>query len=466
MCEGEELSYGELNSRANRVARWLVGRGVGVGSVVAVSLPRSVDLLVALLGVVKAGGAYLPVDPEYPADRVAFMLADAAPVVFLDGELPLCGGVDSDLGVWVPADAPAYVMYTSGSTGRPKGVVVSHRAVVNQFAWMQDTFGLGVSDRVLLKTPVGFDVSVWELFWPLVSGASVVVARPGGHRDAGYLAGLVRDRGVTVVQFVPSMLRLFLAGGGAVGCVGLRLVVCIGEALPAELVDEFAAVLGGVPLWNLYGPTEVTIAVTGALTSPGAGVVSIGGPMHNSRVYVLDGGLRLVPPGVVGELYLAGVQLALGYLNRSGLTAERFVADPFGVVGERMYRSGDLVRWRADGSLEFVGRTDDQVKLRGFRVELGEVEAALVSVPGVRRAVVVVREDVPGDQRLVAYVVGAADVGLLRERLAGRLPGYMVPSAFVWLEALPLTANGKLDRKALPVPDLTPVVARRGPVTV
>ncbi|MGI5521524.1 amino acid adenylation domain-containing protein [Micromonospora sp. CA-259024] len=462
-ADGVVVSYGELNSRANRLAGWLVGRGVGVGSVVAVSLPRSVDLLVALLGVLKAGGAYLPIDPDYPVDRVAVMLADAAPVVVLDGELPLVGGSGSDLGLRVPCDSPAYVMFTSGSTGRPKGVVVSHRAVVNQFAWMRDTFGLDGSDRVLLKTPVGFDVSVWELFWPLVSGAAVVVARPGGHRDAAYLAGLIQARGVTVVQFVPSMLRLFLAEAGAAGCVGLRLVMCIGEALPADVVDAFGAVLD-VPLWNLYGPTEATIAVTGALTVAGAGVTPIGVPMHNSQVYVLDAGLRPVPVGVAGELYLAGVQLAHGYVNRPGLTAQRFVANPFGVG--RMYRTGDVVRWRAEGSLEYLGRTDDQVKLRGFRIELGEIEAALVAVPGVSRAVVVVREDSPGDQRLVAYLVGGADVGLVRERLLARLPGYMVPSAFVWLDAVPLTANGKLDRKALPLPEHTTVLVRREPGTV
>ncbi|WP_448324117.1 amino acid adenylation domain-containing protein, partial [Streptomyces sp. DSM 41493] len=269
---------------------------------------------------------------------------------------------------------PAYVIYTSGSTGRPKGVVVPHEGVVNRLAWMQGEFGLGASDRVLQKTPFGFDVSVWEFFWPLVEGAVLVVARPGGHRDPAYLAGLVQAQGVTVVHFVPSMLQIFLREPAAASCGGLRAVFCSGEALSAELRDQFLGMLD-VPLHNLYGPTEASVDVTAWSCAAGEGpVVPIGRPVWNTRVFVLDAMLQPVPVGSVGELYLAGVQLARGYLGRAGLSAERFVACPFGAPGERMYRTGDVVRWRADGSLEYLSRADDQVKIRGFRIELGEIE--------------------------------------------------------------------------------------------
>ncbi|MFD5095498.1 non-ribosomal peptide synthase/polyketide synthase [Amycolatopsis thailandensis] len=437
--EGSELSYAEFNARANRLARWLVERGVGAESVVAVSLPRSLDLVVALYAVHKAGGAYLPVDRDYPADRVAFMLEDASPAVVLD-ELPdLDGYSGENLGRTGDPSSPAYVIYTSGSTGRPKGVVVPHAGIVNRLLWMQDEYGLRADDRVLQKTPSSFDVSVWEFFWPLITGATLVVAKPEGHKDPAYLAELIRTAGITTVHFVPSMLALFLE---TAECTGLRRVICSGEALPSELAARV-----DVPLYNLYGPTEASVDVTawqaGAEPTPS---VPIGRPVWNTRTYVLDAGLNPVPPGVPGELYLAGTQLARGYLARPGLTAERFVADPFGRAGERMYRTGDLARWSDDGVLEFLGRVDDQVKIRGFRVELGEVEAALIASASVTRAVVVARED-----RLVAYVVGSDDG--LRDALAAKLPEHMVPSAFVVLDEIPLTPNGKLDRKALPSPE-------------
>ncbi|MFI7118871.1 non-ribosomal peptide synthase/polyketide synthase [Amycolatopsis sp. NPDC049868] len=444
--EGTELSYVEFDARANRLARWLVEQGVGAESVVAVSLPRSVDLVVALYAVHKAGGAYLPVDRDYPADRIAFMLADAAPAVVLD-ELPVLDGYSAErLGRIVDPSSPAYVIYTSGSTGRPKGVVVPHAGIVNRLLWMQDEFALTADDRVLQKTPSSFDVSVWEFFWPLIAGATLVVAKPEGHKDPAYLAELIRIAGITTVHFVPSMLALFLESAE---CTGLRRVICSGEALPSELAARV-----DVPLYNLYGPTEASVDVTawraGAQTTPS---VPIGRPVWNTRTYVLDARLNLVPPGVPGELYLAGVQLARGYLARPGLTAERFVADPFGGPGERMYRTGDLARWSDDGVLEFLGRVDDQVKIRGFRVELGEVEAALTASESVTRAVVVARED-----RLVAYVVGSADG--LREAVAAKLPDHMVPSAFVVLDEIPLTPNGKLDRKALPAPEFATTEGR------
>ncbi|MGW1728911.1 amino acid adenylation domain-containing protein, partial [Streptomyces sp. NPDC002306] len=499
--EGQELSYTELNTRANRLARLLVGRGVGPETLVGVALPRSADLVVALLAVLKAGGAYVPIDPDHPADRIAYMLDDARPVTVLTETSVLDSGVlpeqhtetvvsldapesvaqlasmgESDLTDPERAGAlltehPAFVIYTSGSTGRPKGVAVSHMGVVNQFTWMQREYELTSADRVLHKTPVGFDVSVWELFWPLAAGAALVVARPGGHRDAHYLTNVIQDARVTVVQFVPSMLRLFLNDPAAGKCVDLRLVICAGEALPPELHREFEETLGA-SLYNMYGPTEATIAVTawtGRPMGPADGPTPIGRPIDNSRVFVLDAALQPVAFGVPGELYLGGVQLARGYVGRAGLSAERFIANPFGVPGERMYRTGDLVKWRHDGTLAYLGRTDHQVKVRGFRIELGEIETALAAHDSVRQVAVVVREDRPGDQRIVAYVVPAQNVivapAALRAHAGTTLPEYMVPSAIVVLEALPLSANGKLDRSALPAPDYTLTTTRRAPTS-
>ncbi|MFJ9566276.1 amino acid adenylation domain-containing protein, partial [Streptomyces fuscichromogenes] len=492
VCGDERVTYGELDERASRLAGVLVSRGVGAESVVAVALERSVDLVVALLGVLKAGAAYLPVDPSYPVERIGFMLGDAGPVCVVTS-VGLVGVVPEGLGVpvvclddplvtegvegWTgscsggPGSA-AYVMYTSGSTGVPKGVVVSHAGIVNRLLWMQDRFGLGADDVVLQKTSVSFDVSVWELFWPLVSGARLVLARPGGQGDPVYLSEVIRAEGVTTVHFVPSMLDAFVEGGDPAGWGSLRRVVCSGEALSVGSAERFARVCGA-ELHNLYGPTEASVDSTAWVYGGGGGVwgggVAIGVPIWNTRVFVLDGWLRPVVPGVVGELFIAGVGLARGYLGGAGLTGERFVACPFGAAGERMYRTGDLVRWSVEGVLVFVGRVDDQVKVRGFRVEPGEVEAVLAAHPGVAKAVVVAREDVPGDVRLVAYVV-PADGEVAGEEVrgfaAGRLPEYMVPSAVVVLDAVPLSVNGKVDRAALPVPEYGSAGGGRGPVTV
>ncbi|MFI6645979.1 amino acid adenylation domain-containing protein, partial [Streptomyces sp. NPDC050504] len=486
--EDAEVSYAELDARANRLARHLAGLGVGPDTVVGVHLERSVDLVATLLAVVKAGGAYLPVDPDHPADRTAHALSDARPVVVVTtsalrprlpegeaarllvlddpdtaltlGALPSTGLTDSERrGALLPAH-PAYVIYTSGSTGRPKGVSVPHQGVVNRLEWMQDAYPIGAIDRVLQKTPFGFDVSVWEFFWPLLQGAALVVARPGGHRDPAYLADLVRTGNVTVSHFVPSMLKAFLTEPSASECTGLRAVLCSGEALTPELRDQFLRTLSA-PLHNLYGPTEASVDVTHASHLTGDDpIVPIGRPVWNTRAFVLDASLRPVAPGVPGELHLAGVQLARGYLNRPGLTAERFVANPYGTPGERMYRTGDLVRWTSDGRLEYLGRTDHQVKIRGFRIELGEVEAALAAHPAVAQAAVVVREDTPGDKRLIGYAVPVptapgVDGAEVRTHTVGLLPDYMVPSAVVVLEALPVTVNGKLDRRALPAPEYT-----------
>ncbi|MFD2122496.1 amino acid adenylation domain-containing protein [Streptomyces cirratus] len=467
----ELLSYAELDARAERLAGALRERGAGPERIVAVALHRSTEMVVALLAVLKSGAAYLPVDPTLPAERVAYLLSDAEPVLLITTEdvEPLLPGAPGPVRVRPDATAgaggpgaraalpshPAYVIYTSGSTGRPKAVVVEHAAIVNRLLWMQDRYGLGADDRVLQKTPFGFDVSVWEFFWPLLTGAVLVVAEPGGHKDPAYLAELIRRESVTTVHFVPSMLAVFAQEPAAGLCRSLRRVVCSGEALPEELKDRFLDVLD-VPLHNLYGPTEAAVDVTHwDCRREDRGPVPIGRPIWNTALYVLDPAGRPVPVGLPGELYLAGAGLARGYLRRPELTAERFPLDPFGPPGSRMYRTGDIVRRRADGAVEYLGRTDDQVKIHGFRIELGEIETSLARLPGVGRAAVVVREDVPGERRLAGYVVPAPgavlDPAAMRAELARALPEYMVPLLLV-VDGLPVTPNGKLDRKALPAP--------------
>ncbi|MFE7275213.1 amino acid adenylation domain-containing protein [Streptomyces sp. NPDC057623] len=479
------LDYAALHARANRLARLLITHGVGPEHRVGVALDRGSDLVVALLAVLKAGAAYVPLDTGYPAERLAFMVEDSGPTLVLtapDTARILPPGVpllllDTDTTGFDAAEPtdedrleplrpehPAYVIYTSGSTGRPKGAVVAHAGIVNRLLWMQDTYRLGPDDRVLQKTPAGFDVSVWEFFWPLITGAVLVLARPGGHRDPGYLAELIRDRRVTTAHFVPSMLRVFLDDPAADQARGvLRRLVCSGEALPTELAERCTESLPGTELHNLYGPTEAAVDVTAWPCAAGArsaaGSVPIGRPVWNTRTLVLDEHLRPVPPGVTGELYLGGAQLARGYLRRPGLTAGRFVADPYGPPGSRLYRTGDLVRWSARGALEFLGRSDDQVKIRGFRVEPGETAAAVAALPGVSQAAVTVRQDQPGGPGLVAYAVprpGASPTPLgIRQDLRATLPEHLVPAVVVILDALPLTPNGKLDRAALPAPDLS-----------
>ncbi|OLF14222.1 hypothetical protein BLA60_03535 [Actinophytocola xinjiangensis] len=462
------LTYAEFDDRVTRLAAGLRDRGVGAGTVVAVDLPRSVELVVALHAVVRAGAAYLPLDPDHPARRRELMVTDARPVLTLTAGLVrelAATPARRDWRAATPAE-PAYVIYTSGSTGRPKGVVVTHRAVVNRLAWAQDTHPLGPGDAVLHKTPAGFDVSVWELFWPLAHGAELVVARPDGHRDPEYLAAEIRATGVTTVHFVPSMLRAFLTDPAAATCTGLTRVLCSGEALTPDTAAAFRDVLPGVELHNLYGPTEAAVDVTAWRVTDEPGPVPIGTPVWNTDVRVLDAALRPVPPGVAGELYLAGRQLALGYLNRPGLTAERFVADPFGPPGTRLYRTGDLARWRAGplpGPLDYLGRTDFQVKVRGVRIELGEVEAALCRHPEVTAAAAAVH-----GTRLVGYVVPATVPPVaVREFVATVVPDALVPAVVVPLAALPLTPNGKLDRQALPAPGVTaPDTTRTGQVGV
>ncbi|HEU4883940.1 MAG TPA: amino acid adenylation domain-containing protein, partial [Longimicrobium sp.] len=428
--EQESLTYAELNVRANRLAHHLRGRGVGAEVRVGVLMERSLEMVVSLLAILKAGGAYVPLDPGLPAERLAYMLDDSAvPLVLTQGALresvPERDGLEvlavdalaerlaaestENPQIGAGPDSLAYVIYTSGSTGRPKGVMNQHRGVVNRLVWMQAHFGIGADDVVLQKTPFGFDVSVWEFFWPLQQGARLVVARPDGHRDPAYLRDLIEREGVTTLHFVPSMLQTFVEAAEAGRCASLRNVVCSGEALPPALVDRFYDRFAGpVVLTNLYGPTEaaVDVSVWTCSREESAGVVPIGRPVWNTALYVLDASLKPVPVGVPGELYIGGVQVARGYLDRPGLTAERFVPDPFSAEGgARLYRTGDRARWRADGAIEYLGRLDFQVKVRGFRIELGEIEAALLGHAGVRESVVLAREDVSGDPRLVAYLV-------------------------------------------------------------
>ncbi|GAA4449301.1 non-ribosomal peptide synthetase [Phytohabitans houttuyneae] len=451
----QRVTYADLDARATALAGRLRARGARAGRVVAVAVPRSVDQIVALLGVLKAGAAYLPVDVDHPADRIAFLIADSGAALVLrdlDVDALPAGGPAPR-----PED-PAYLLYTSGSTGTPKGVLVTHRAIGHQLAWARDRFGLGPDDRVLHQLSTSFDPSILEIFWPLTTGAAVVLARPDGLRDPRYIAGLVREHGVTTILTVSSLLGP-LADADPAAFAGVRRVLAGGDALTPATARRWLDATS-VPLHNVYGPTEAAVQVTSwHVEEVGEGTVPIGRPVWNTRLYVLDPFLR---PATTGELYIAGPQLALGYHGRAALTADRFVADPFGGPGERMYRTGDRVRRLPDGALEYLGRADQQVKIRGNRVEPGEVEARLRRHAGVTDAAVLARADGPGGLRLVAYLVPAGPLDLegLRSDLAAALPEPMVPSAFVTLDALPRTPNGKLDRAALPAPEATRAAAR------
>jgi amino acid adenylation domain-containing protein len=477
--EGTTLSYAELNRKANQLAHYLRNRyQVGPDQLVGVFAERSLEMIVALVGILKAGGAYLPLDPEHPRARLSTMLEDAAPKVVLtqrclEAQLPESKSpvvtLDSDWEIIQTESAEnpvkvanstnlAYVIYTSGSTGKPKGVANIHRGIVNRLLWMQDAYKLGASDRVLQKTPFTFDVSVWEFFWPLMTGACLVVAQPGRHRDSGYLVKTVQQEKITTLHFVPSMLEVFLEEPGAGNCPSIRRVIASGEALSVPLRNRFFQILN-TELHNLYGPTEAAVDVThwACHRDDDRSSVPIGRPIANTQIHILDRHMNPVPIGIAGELHIGGVGLARGYLNNPVLTEEKFVPSPFGEkAGARLYKTGDLARYWADGTIEYLGRMDTQIKLRGFRVELGEIEAVLRQHPGVQQAVVVVREDTRGDPRLVAYLVASGPVVFepseLRDLLKRTLPEHMVPAAFVQLPALPLTANGKVDRKALPVP--------------
>ncbi|MDT9678260.1 amino acid adenylation domain-containing protein [Pseudomonas sp. JV414] len=458
--EGQRLSYAELDQRAQTVARALRAAGIGSGAIVPVCMERSLDLVVALLGIVHAGAAWLPLDPELPAARLAFLIDDADARITLTqaqwlARLPV-GHTAWTLDALPPSPVAepisvgssdlAYVLYTSGSTGQPKGVMNEHGALMNRLYWMQDAFPIGPNDRVLQKTPYSFDVSVWEFFWPLITGATLVVARPDGHRDPAYLSQLIQQEQVTTLHFVPSMLRAFVEEPSLVTCHSLRQVFASGEALPVDLVRRFMS-QHPAALVNLYGPTEAAIDVSVWRCSVDDVIVPIGKPIANLRLYILDEAQKPLPIGSIGELYIGGVGVARGYLKRADLTEERFLASPF-IDGDRLYRTGDRCRFLADGNIEYLGRLDHQVKLRGQRIELGEIDAALLNQPAITGACTLVI-----DNRLVAfYSSSAAQSGLdmlLAAQLKNQLPAYMVPAVWVEVPTLPLTTNGKIDRKAL-----------------
>lgn len=479
--EGESLTFRELDERSNRLANALIERGVTVGCFVGVAMERSFDLVIALYGILKSGGAYVPFEPTYPAERLNFMLADAQVALivtqahlrtqFASSEATLICLDDAAAASTqrpnsgVTADDLAYMIYTSGSTGRPKGALNRHSGVVNRLLWAEATFKLSADDRVLQKTPFSFDVSLTEFFGPLISGATLVIAKPEGHKDSRYLAQIIEQEHITTIHFVPSMLALFLDEPGLEQkTASLCRVMCSGEALPFGLQERFFERIGA-ELHNLYGPTEAAIDVTHwhCLSGGEESIVPIGRPVANTYILIVDEYGQPVPLGVAGELLIGGVQVGAGYWQRPELTAEKFLAvgegkvshgalaaDPLAVI----YRSGDLARWRTDGTIEYLGRIDSQIKLRGFRIELGEIEAALLAQPAVREATVILRHDLPGGAQLVAYVTaeGALDSTGLQVSLRTQLPGYMVPAFVVQLDKMPLSHNGKVDRKLLPLP--------------
>ncbi|MFI1917858.1 non-ribosomal peptide synthase/polyketide synthase [Nocardia sp. NPDC020380] len=485
-----ELTYQEFAERVNRLARHLIRLGVGPEVRVALAMRRSPQLLVGMYAVTVAGGVYIPLDPEQPAERLAHILGTAAPccvlttdadaaavpavsvpvvdIDALDANLPSAPVLDSERLAPLDPGHTAYIIFTSGSTGRPKGVAVPHRAVVNQLLWKTAAFGLGSEDAVLLKTAATFDLSVWEFYSAMLSGGRTVVATPDGHRDPAYLANLIAEQRVSVLHLVPSMLTALLAERAELSR-SLRLVLAIGEALPVATAQRFRRANPAAELWNLYGPTEAAVSATAHRVDAADAVSNpIGKPEWNTRAYVLDARLQPVAPGVVGELYLSGTQLARGYFANPALTADRFVADPFDPAGARMYRSGDLATWNTTGELEYHGRTDFQVKMRGFRIELGDIEYALLAHENVETAVVVASGDDGRGDRLVGYVVPAPgrtiDADALRAWLFGAIPAYMVPAVLMVLPELPTTATGKVDRRALPEPVFQAGVYRE-PVT-
>jgi amino acid adenylation domain-containing protein len=486
------ITYAELNRRANKFARVLQSLGLGPDKVAAFCLARTPELVVALLAVMKAGGAYLPIDRDLPLERQAFMLQDAKPTVLLTektlrdalppGEVPIfvleaeAARIDAqsgdDLAPQVTAENLAYVMYTSGSTGTPKGVEIPHRALVNFLVAMQKRPGLVAGDVLIAITTVSFDISGLEIYLPLVTGARLVLLNRDDVGDGFRIMHHLEQQKATVLQATPSTWRMLLDAKWA-GTPGLKML-CGGEGLPRDLANQL--VTKGAELWNMYGPTETTIWSACGRVEAGAGIITIGEPIDATQLYILDAKLRQVPPGVPGELYIGGAGLARGYRNRPELTAERFLPDPF-LAGNFMYRTGDVARMRGR-EIEVQGRIDHQVKIRGYRIELGEIETRLAEFPGLKEAVVVAHEVAPGRKQLAAYVVLAAAptepeeqlAVNLRDFLKKTLPDYMVPSFFQVLAAFPLTPNGKIDRKALPAPKVEqaraskPYVAPQGPV--
>jgi amino acid adenylation domain-containing protein len=476
--DDQQLTFAELSTRSDSLAHYLRSIGVKPGLIVAICMERSIEMAVGLLGILKAGGAYLPLDPNYPEQRLSFMLEESqgtillsqrhlAPnlsehdvkVVYLDEDLPTptSDSKENEKTETTPGHL-AYVIYTSGSTGNPKGVMISHASICNRLLWMQKAFPVTANDRILQKTAFSFDASVWEIFIPLITGAQLVMAAPGGHKDASYMIEMIVRHQITTLQLIPSMLQLLLDRPGMESCRSLKRVFCGGEVLPAGLPGRFFNLLN-CDLHNLYGPTEVSIDATCWVCEPGysESFVTIGRAIANMKIYMQDKNLQLTPIGVPGECYIGGIGLAYGYLNRPGLTAERFIPDPLGNrPGARLYRTGDLARYLDDGNIEFLGRLDRQIKLRGFRIEPGEIESAICSHPEIRDSVVTVIEDSTEDKRLVAYIVTDRGQHLSNDELhtflRTRLPEHMTLSVIVWLDALPLLPNGKVDRSALPSP--------------
>ncbi len=471
------LTYSEYNARANQLAHHLLLEGVGPETMVGICVERSFEMLVGILGILKAGGAYIPFDPEYPQKRLDFIIEDSrVPIIltqnkfkdkFNETKAKVIILDDTDITDSQPAHNPkctvkpdnlAYIIYTSGSTGNPKGVMNEHRGIVNRLLWMQDTYHLSKSDRVLHKTPYSFDVSVWELFWPHMFGACLIIAKPEGHKDSDYLVDTIINEQISIIHFVPSMLQLFLESQNLKSISSLRDVILSGEALTYDLQKLFFKKFKA-RLHNLYGPTEAAIDVTSweCQKESKSPIVPIGKPVANTRIYILDEQLQPVPIGHEGELHIGGIQVARGYLNRPELSKEKFITNPF-VDDEhaRLYKSGDLASFMPDGNIEYLGRIDHQVKIRGFRIELGEIEATISDDPAVKQCAVIDREDTLGDKRIVAYIVekpGQFSIEVNRNLLKDRLPEYMIPANYVLLQSLPLTHSGKVDRKTLPKPE-------------
>lgn len=491
--EDQTLTYAQLNARANQMAHYLIAAGIQPGTMVGICMERSLEMVIAIYGTLKAGAAYVPIEPTYPANRIAWMVEDSqvplllvqeagldtlpetgARVVAVDAEWARIARMpDTNPSITLSPDSQAYMIYTSGSTGLPKGAMVSHRAIVNQLYWVLEAFPLTKDDVVIQKAPFTFDASLWEFNTPLYTGAKLLVIQPGGHQDGNYMVQIMQEKKVTSLKLVPSLLQLLLETPGFEDCTSLRYVFSGGEALPMSLVRSFCA-MQNAQLFNLYGPTETAVDVTWWPCDPNhpGNMALMGRPVANTQAYILDENLQPVPVGVTGELHIGGVQVGMGYHNRPDMTEARFIPDPFSQEpGARLYKTGDLVRYRPDGMIEYLGRKDSQVKIRGYRIELGEIEALLGEHPRIQQAVVTVREDNPGDKRLAAYLVvnePPPTARELRSFLKDQLPSYMVPTYFTVMDAFPLTSSGKVNRLALPAPEHSSAEAQKNlqpPVT-
>lgn len=476
--EGDSMSYIELNSRANKLSHYLLKKGLKKGEIVGVCLERSMDMIISLMAILKAGGAYLPLEPTDPSKRLDFIIKDAGPVfiisekkwtqslpdskieiLFLDTlKHEIIEEKDSHPGISISPDDPIYLMYTSGSTGQPKGVLLPHRGVINTLLWLKNLFVRGSNNRFLQNAPFTFDISVWEIFLPLISGFELAIVKPGGHMDSAYLVNLIHKKEITILQLVPSMLRVLMEDPDLKSVTSLKEVICCGEVLPVDIKNKFYTILN-CRLSNLYGPTEASIfaAYYHCEKPTQTGSIPIGKPVSNTRIYILDKNMHPVPIGITGDLYIAGEGLALHYHNREQLTNERFVPNPFNITeGSRMYKSGDLARYLPNGDIEFLGRSDFQLKIQGHRIEVGEIEVSLRRHPKIKEAVVVPMQLAEGEKKLLAYFISQHNeliaVSDLRIFLEKELPRYMIPTHFIPIDAIPMGTNGKLDRNALPLP--------------